>query len=104
MQDLKVVQEYLEGLAREQDQASKKAGDAATAAEKITAEVWVSHGVISSISNMGATRAENSRRKAGKALLDVFSDFAKKLRTADNAYQTIDEEMAENLTKQVLDR
>jgi 5-carboxymethyl-2-hydroxymuconate isomerase len=104
MPDFEVDPEYLKVLAKAQDDASKKAGQAATAAEKITTDVWVSHGVISCRSNIAATRAEDSRRKAGEALVDVLNDLAAKLRTADDAYRTIDEEMADNLSKQVVDR
>jgi len=102
MSNLEVQPEYLKGLAKEQDAASSKAGDAAKAAEHISLEVWLTHGLISTYSNMAATRTEISRREAGEALATAFSDLAAKLRTADDAYRTVDEEMAENLNKQVL--
>jgi len=103
-ENLAVKPGYLEGLAKEQDEASKKAGYVATQAKDLGNDLWKSHGVISFWSNLGGASTEEGRRKAGKALAAAASDLAAKLRTADNAYQTIDEEMADNLSKQVLDR
>ena len=104
MADLTVDPDYLERLAKKQDDASGKAADAATAAAKIETAVWVTHGVISGVSNSAFTAAENVRRNAGKNIATAASDLAAKLRTAHTAYADVDSDLGANLDKQVLDR
>jgi uncharacterized protein YukE len=102
MASLKVTPDYLEKLAKSQDEASKTAGDAATAASKIEVAVWVTHGVISGVSNSAFTAAEKARQGAGKNISTASSDLAAALRTASQTYEKVDEELSGNLDKQVL--
>ncbi|MGF2947291.1 ESX-1 secretion-associated protein [Mycobacterium sp. Lab-001] len=103
MADLAVTPEYLEKLAKKQDDASGKASDAATAAAKIETAVWVTHGVISGVSNSAFTAAEKVRANAGKNIATAASDLAAKLRTADTVYAGVDEDLGASIDKQVLD-
>ncbi len=102
MANLAVTPDYLEKLAKSQDEASNTAGDAATAASKIEVAVWVTHGVISGVSNSAFTAAEKARQGAGKNVSTATSDLAAKLRTAGQTYKSVDDELSGNLDKQVL--
>jgi len=104
MADLSVTPEYLEKLAKKQDDASGKASEAATAASKIETAVWVTHGVISGVSNSAFTAAEQVRSNAGKNIATAASDLAAKLRAADTVYAGVDDDSSVNISKQVLDR
>jgi len=104
MGDLAVTPEYLNMLAARQDEAAGTAGLAATAAAGLTAEVWVSHGVASGASNAAFAKAEFARRGAGDVMKGSSTDLAAKLRAADDAYGSTDEQASANLDKQVLDR
>lgn len=102
MANLTVTPGYLEKLAKSQDEASKTAGDAATATSKIEVAVWVTHGVISGVSNSAFTAAEKARQGAGNNIKTASSDLAAKLRTANQTYEKVDNELSGNLDKQVL--
>lgn len=102
MANLAVTPDYLEKLAKSQDEASKTAGDAATAASKTEVAVWVTHGVISGVSNSAFTAAEKARQGAGNNIKTATSDLAAKLRTASQTYVSVDDELSGNLDKQVL--
>ncbi|OBI59772.1 ESX-1 secretion-associated protein [Mycobacterium sp. E796] len=102
MANLTVTPDYLEKLAKSQDQASTTAGDAATATSKIEVAVWVTHGVISGVSNSAFTAAEKARQGAGNNIKTAASDLAAALRTAGKTYAAVDEELSGNLDKQVL--
>jgi uncharacterized protein YukE len=102
MANLAVTPDYLEKLAKSQDQASKTAGEAATAAAKIEVAVWVTHGVISGVSNSAFTAAEKVRRSAAGNISTATSDLAAKLRTAGQTYANVDDELRGNIDKQVL--
>ncbi len=102
MANLLVTPEYLEKLATRQDEASKKAADAAGAAANIEVAVWVTHGVISGVSNSSFTAAEKARRGAGGNISTATSDLAAKLRTASQTYSGVDDDLRGNLGTQVL--
>jgi hypothetical protein len=104
MADLAITPRYLAKLATKQDDASNKAGDAASAASGIETAVWVTHGVISGSSNSAFTDAEKVRREAGKNISTASSDLAAKLRTADVTYAGVDDDLSGNLDKQMLSR
>jgi Excreted virulence factor EspC, type VII ESX diderm len=100
--NLAVTPGYLEKLATKQDEASKKAGEAAGAASDTEWKVWLTHGVISGISNGAFSTAEGVRRSAGANISRAASDLAAKLRTASQTYESVDEELRGNIDKQVL--
>ncbi|BBZ46760.1 ESX-1 secretion-associated protein [Mycobacterium parmense] len=104
MANLAITPDYLEKLAKKQDDASSKARDAATAASGIETAVWVTHGVISGVSNSAATAAEGVRRGAANNIATAASDLAAKLRTAAQTYTGVDQDTSENLNKQVHER
>ncbi|OBH39607.1 hypothetical protein A5692_00545 [Mycobacterium sp. E342] len=103
MANLNVDEKYLEQLATKQGQAAAKAEDAASAASNTETAVWVTHGVISGASNSAFVTAEKQRRGAGQNIRQHASDLAAKLRVAKQTYESVDEELSGNLTKQMLD-
>ena len=104
MAELTVTSEYLKELATKQDSASTEAGDAALATSKITAAVWVTHGVLSGASNSAFSDAESLRREASQNISAACHDLAAKLRAAEDAYTGVDDDLGDSLDKQVLAR
>jgi hypothetical protein len=102
MARLNVTAEYLEKLAKKQDDAASEASGAASAADGTGTWCWVNHGVISGASNSAFGGAESARSAAGKAIRQASVDLAAKLRTAKEAYSGVDEDLSKNVTKQVL--
>lgn len=103
MATLNVDENYLETLATKQGQAATKAAEAASAASNTETAVWVTHGVISGASNSAFVTAEKQRRGAGQNIGQHASDLAAKLRVAKQTYGGVDEELSENLNKQMRD-
>jgi Excreted virulence factor EspC, type VII ESX diderm len=104
MADVTVTPEHLDKLATAQDQASTQAGTAASAADGLEVDLWVSHGVVSGASNVAFTKAAAARKSTGDAMSKASTELAGKLRTAKGVYATTDDQAGENIDKQVLDR
>jgi ESX secretion-associated protein EspC/F len=104
MSTLGVKPGHLEELAKDQDTASAKSKQAAGAASKIESSVWVTHGVISGVSNTSFTNAERARSAAGGNIAATSADLAAKLRTAARAYEGVDSDLSANVDKQILPR
>ncbi|MBO0677341.1 ESX-1 secretion-associated protein [Mycolicibacterium sp. S2-37] len=104
MANLTVTPDYLEKLAKKQDDAVTEAGGAAGAASGTGTSCWINHGVISGASNSSISTAEDSRAAAGKTISQACSDLAAKLRVARQAYASVDAELGGNLDKQVLSK
>ena len=102
MANLTVTPDYLEKLAKRQDDAVTEASGAASAASGTGSSCWVNHGVISGASNSSITTAEESRAAAGKTINQACSDLAGKLRVARQLYADVDAELGGNVNKQVL--
>jgi Excreted virulence factor EspC, type VII ESX diderm len=101
MADLVYSPGYLEKLAKKQDDGAGKTREAATATKGIETAVWVTHGVISGVSNGSFTAAEEARRSACNSVASAISDLAAALRTAEITYQGVDADLGENLNTQV---
>jgi hypothetical protein len=95
----------LELLATKQEAAAEKSGEAAGATGGLTTAVWVTHGVISGVSNGAFSSAEDMRKKAGQNLATAGKDLAAKLRAAKQAYTGVDHDLGDNIDKtQMLDK
>jgi len=102
MDNLAVSPEYLERLAENQDAAEKSIGDAATEPSGTGYQVWVTHGVICGASAQAITKAVKVRTDAVSNTQAVSAQLAKKLRSAEAAYERTDSQAAENLDRQVV--
>lgn len=101
MANLNVNPEYLEKLAKKQDDAATEASAAATAAAGIGTWCWVNHGVISGASNGAFGDGESARTAAGNALRQASVDLAAKLRAAKETYRGVDDDLSKNVNTQV---
>lgn len=99
-----VTPEYLENLAKNQDDAAKCARDAAAAVSGLKHELYMTHGVISGNSNNAGGAAEDARRAACKAIETAAAGLAAKLRAAKQVYGSVDSELGSNFDKQVRSR
>ncbi|KAA1251795.1 ESX-1 secretion-associated protein [Mycobacterium simiae] len=104
MANLALTPGHLDNLAGKQDRAAEMTAEAATAANGIPTAVWVTHGVISSSSNIRFVEAEAARRMAAENMRKVAADLAAKLRTAKETYASVDEELSRNIDKQMISR
>jgi len=102
MADLAVTRKHLDTLAVRQDQASEQAGSATAASANLAFQLWVSHGVANTASNLAFTEAENARSAAGTAMQQFAADLAEKLRIARQTYANVDADLGENIDNQVL--
>lgn len=102
--EVSVSPEYLELLASKQDSAKEKAGNGAAAGDGIGAMVWISHCVFSGWSCGAMAGIEPMRRAAGEVMQKAANDLAAKLRAAAQTYESVDQELGENLDTQMLDR
>lgn len=97
-------QKDLDDAAAWQKKAAEHCGDAAGTTSGITTSVWVSHGVISGVSNWGFAGAADAHASAGRNLSAACNRMAAYLGTAGVMYKGVDSDLAVNLDKQVLDR
>jgi len=104
MRALTVDPEHLENLASKQDQAKEKFEAGAAATDDIGWDVWWTHGLISAPSNVSVTKLEAARRAAGDALKNASGVLAANIRRGKQKYLSTDEQLGENLDKQMLDR
>lgn len=104
MADLAVTSGYLDTLAQLQDQAAETAGSAETATSGIGKNLWLTHGVVSSITNIAVDKAEAVRRTVGEAMKHASTGLAAKLRTASTAYDHTDEQAGLTIDGQVITR
>jgi ESX secretion-associated protein EspC/F len=104
MADLLVSPAILESLAKNQADAAKDAQEAADALSGAGMDTWLNHGVISGCSNSAFVTIEGIRQTAGSELADASTGLAAKLRTAKQAYEGVDGELAGGLSKQMLDK
>lgn len=102
MASMNVTADYLEKLAKKQDDAATEAAAAASAADGTGTSCWLTHGVISGASNSAIGGVESARSSAGKALRQASVDLAAKLRTAKEVYAGVDDDLSKNVDKQVL--
>ncbi|SPM43461.1 ESX-1 secretion-associated protein EspC [Mycobacterium numidiamassiliense] len=104
MADLVVTPTHLDKLAATQDQAAAQATTAASAGSNVQVAAWVTHGVISGVSNVAFTGAAAARQKTAEAVSKASTELAAKLRTAKAVYTGTDDEAGQNIDRQVLDR
>jgi Excreted virulence factor EspC, type VII ESX diderm len=104
MPDLLLSPTILDTLAKAQTAAAPDAQAAASALSGLGRKCWVSHGVISGMSNSAISSIESTRQATGSALAQASVQLAAKLEAAQKAYQSVDEELAGNLNKQMLDK
>lgn len=104
MTELNVSASTLKTLANSQTTASSYAKAGADAVGGIGSDCWISHGVISGASNGAFSTVEEIRKAAGTAFSDASLGLAAKLTAAERAYEGVDEELADNLDSQMVDR
>ncbi|MEE6179554.1 type VII secretion target [Mycobacterium sp. 050134] len=104
MIDLTVDPRYLKELAQYQDQAAVHSSSGATAAEETATNLWVTHGVISGLSNTAAGRCVNVRRAAGVAMADVSARLATALRIAGRLYANVEEDSKDTVDAVLFDQ
>jgi uncharacterized protein YukE len=104
MAELEVDPRDLEDMAKKQDGAAEKSGEAKGVTSGVETAVWVTHGVISGASNTAFTAAEKVRRGAAHNIEQASIDLAAKLRAAKETYEGVDADLSANIKKQVLDR
>ncbi|WAC89805.1 type VII secretion target [Mycobacterium sp. Aquia_213] len=104
MADLAVTPEHLDTLATKQDQAATQATTPASAGANVEVATWVTHGVVSGVSNVAFTKAAAARKKTADAMSQASTKLAGKLRTAKAVYGSADGEASENIDRQLLDR
>ncbi|WP_084298600.1 type VII secretion target [Mycobacterium genavense] len=75
MADLAVTPEHLDSLAIKQDQAATQATTAASAGSNVEIATWVTHGVISGVSNVAFTKAAAARKKTADAMSKASTDL-----------------------------
>ncbi len=102
MAELTVTPDYLEKIAKRQDDAAAEASGAATAHSGVGSNCWLTHGVISGPSNLAVSTAEEACTAATNTCKKACADLAAKLRTARQAYAGVDAELGGNMDKQVL--
>ncbi|CDO88005.1 hypothetical protein AWC29_02345 [Mycobacterium triplex] len=103
MADLAVTPEHLDSLATKQDQAATQATTAASAGSNVEVATWVTHGVVSGVSNVAFTKAAAARKKTADAMSKASTELAGKLRTAKAVYGSADDEAGKSIDKQLLD-
>jgi hypothetical protein len=102
--NLIVTPANLEKYALKQDAASTKAGEAAGATSGLGGLAWLSHGLISGVSNGKITDTEKVRSAACGKISAAAHSLAEKLRAAKLAYQGVDAQLSANINKQMLDK
>lgn len=95
-------------LAVNQDEAAAESATAATLIEKekvpLTTGVWLTHGIYSAPSNSAFNELVGARRAAALMMKEACLDQGAKARAAAVTYAGVDQDLAENLKNQMLDR
>jgi hypothetical protein len=104
MANLSVTPDYLDKLAKRQDDAAGAAAEAASTATGVGTACWITHGVISGSSNGAFGTAADARKAAGDTIRKASADLAAKLRTAKITYEGVDDDLGGNLDKQMLSK
>jgi hypothetical protein len=106
MADLLLNPAILTTLANNQEAAAKNAEAAANDLNGIAVDCQVSHGAVPgcAMASNGLVTLEGIRQAACNELVNGSKNLAAKLRTARQAYEGVDGELADNLNKQMLDR
>lgn len=96
-QNLKVLTDHVQHLATVQ----QKAVDLITGANRSIVDpgrnMWDTHGIICSASNLAVSVAEAARRTAGGALVHVSTELSEKLTAAARAYENTDAAAGEDI-------
>ena len=104
MAGVTVDPEYLNKLATHLDDAEQEAVDAAAAVVGLTTACYMTHGVISGLSNDAFGRAEQARMSAATAIALTAHNLAAKVRAAGAVYASVDGDLAANIATQMLDK
>ncbi|MBY0443050.1 MAG: ESX-1 secretion-associated protein [Mycobacteriaceae bacterium] len=104
MANVTVDPDYLEKLAKLQDEAAEGSAQAGELTDGISRTVWTTHGVVSHVSNHEITAAENSRATAAQNISDASARLAATLRPTAQTYAGVDTGLGWNLDRQVRDR
>lgn len=101
MDELTVTPEYLEKLARQQDEARDRSMAAAGATSGVDDDVETSHGVISDDSNHAVARAERQRKLAAENIAKASAVLAQRLRDLEKTYRSVDDDLGWGIDRQV---
>lgn len=104
MPDLVITPEHLDHLAAIQNQASQSAYGARSTgptAQQVLNDLVLSHGSYFTLSSAFFSRAVRMRNHAIEVHATATADLAAKLRGARAAYEVVDQQLAENLDKQL---
>jgi len=105
MSDLIVTTNHLKTtLASTQSKTASMAASAATVAEGIKDDLWITHGVISGRSNTDLTNAESERRFMVTEIGNICNALGLRLGEAAQKYDRTDADAAESFDQQVLDK
>ena len=102
MADLEITPDYLDTLARNQDEAAAHAKTAAGAGSGLVGGVWLTHGVAPSYFNVMLGIALKHREEIGSDVYKSATRLAESLRDASKVYAGVDEELGRSLDAQVL--
>jgi uncharacterized protein YukE len=102
MGDVSVDLDYVESLAKLQDQAAGEIGDAIDDLGDSIGKLWWDHGPICGESIMAMTALAKIRKKAGNNMQKVSEELADKLRAGSAEYRKADEETSDNIDTQML--
>lgn len=102
--DLFVIPKYLEDYAKAQDAASAKAGEWAGVTSGLRGACWIAHGVVSGPSNEAFGGGHSGRSSACGTIAAAAKSLAEKLRAAKEVYEGVDNQLAEDVNKQMLDK
>lgn len=104
MADVVITPEHLDHLAAMQDQASESAqvaGSTGPSGTHVSSTLMWTHGGIFAISNMAFGDVVHMRNQSIERSSTATAELAAKLRGAREAYQVLDQQLAENLDKQL---
>jgi hypothetical protein len=102
--DLYVKPAKLELYAVAQDNAGNKATEWAAVAGSLEKDGWVYQGVVSGYANVAYGKGHEARKAACDAIAAAAHSLAAKLRAAKTTYEGTDNQLADNLNKQMVDK
>lgn len=104
MPGLSVNPGKMEELAVKLDAAHEIAGEATGVTSSVENDCWVTHGVISGVSNGAFGLVAQARQAAVGNLAVRINDLAAKVRTAAATYSGVDRDLSGNLDNQMSSR
>ena len=97
MGNLNVTTAHLRELASQQSEAASAITEAAAATQGTAMNMWSSHGIVCSATNMAVMAADGARGSACTAAATVSSTLSEMLDTAASQYDQTDSAQASEL-------